>query len=330
MPNAASVVILYFIYQPVSYMADPEIIIFSAKGRDSLSPPQQKAIEAIALVRYIANLSPLSDEHLIQLCQTANYIGLTRRTCIDLHAGIIRNLPNLKGLSVYTTGIEWIDLIELQACNIVLKFLPDYSAITVAEHAIGLLLTLSRRIHLSDRKSRAEITHEVSLRGWELSGKKIGILGLGRIGYRIANLAKAFNMKVSYYDPKIDAYPEFSAVSFNQLIQQSDVVMLAASLNRENPVIITSEVLANMKQGVYIINPARPALVDNFAMLRAIQAGKVAGYAVDDNPFSLADLCDVELGRIVQTGHTAWYSNEAMERGTEMWIDNLVDLILNQ
>jgi lactate dehydrogenase-like 2-hydroxyacid dehydrogenase len=311
-------------------MADPEIIIFSAKGRDSLSDSQQKAVEAIATVQYIANLSPLADDRLIQLCQTANYIGLTRRTCIDLHAGIIRNLPYLKGISVYTTGIEWIDLVELQACNINLKFLPDYSAITVAEHAIGLLLTLARRIHLSDRKAKAEIAQNVSLRGWELSGKKIGILGLGHIGYRIANLAKAFSMQVSYYDPKHATHPEFRAVSFDQLIQQSDVVMLAASLNRENPVIITSEVLENMKQGVYIVNSSRPALVDNLAMIRSIKSGKVAGYAVDDNPFSLDDLQEVELGRIVQTGHTAWYSNEAMERGTEAWINNLVDLVRNQ
>jgi lactate dehydrogenase-like 2-hydroxyacid dehydrogenase len=303
-------------------MADPEIIIFSAKGRDSLSDSQQKAVEAIAKVKYIANLSPLSDDHLIQLCQKAKYIGLTRRTCIDFHAGIIRSLPHLKGISVYTTGIEWIDLVELQACNINLKFLPDYSAITVAEHAIGLLLTLSRRIHLSDRKARAEITQDVSLRGWELSGKKIG--------YRIAYLSKAFNMQVSYYDPKHATHPEFKAVSFDQLIQQSDVVMLAASLNRENPVIITSEVLENMNRGVYIINPARPALVDNSAMIKSIKSGKVAGYAVDDNPFSVDDLHNVEPGRIVQTGHTGWYSNEAMERGTETWINNLVDLVQNQ
>jgi lactate dehydrogenase-like 2-hydroxyacid dehydrogenase len=310
-------------------MADPEIIIFSAKGRDSLSDSQQKAVEAIAKVQYIANLSPLSDDQLIQLCQTVNYIGLTRRTCIDFHARIIRSLPYLKGISVYTTGIEWIDLAELQACNINLKFLPDYSAITVAEHAIGLLLTLSRRIHLSDRKARTEITQDVSLRGWELSGKKIGILGLGRIGSRIAHLAKAFNMQVSYYDPKSVAHPEFKAVSFDQLIQQSDVVMLSASLNRENPVIITSEVLENMKKGVYIINPARPALIDNSAIIRSIKSGKVAGYAVDDNLFSLDDLREVESGRIIQTGHTAWYSNEAMERGTETWINNLVDLVEN-
>lgn len=311
-------------------MADPETIIFSAKGKESLSQSQQKAIEEVATVQYIANLSPLPDDRLIQLCQTASYIGLTRRTCIDFHANIIRSLPHLKGISVYATGIEWIDLAELQACNISLKFLPDYSATTVAEHAIGLLLTLSRRIHLSDRKARAEITSSVSLRGWELRGKKIGILGLGRIGYRIARLAQAFGMQVSHYDPKNATHSEFSAVSFDQLIQQSDAVMLAASLNRENPIIITSEVIERMQQGVYIINPARPALVDNSAIVRAIKSGKVAGYAVDDNPFSLNDLCDVESGRILQTGHTAWYSNEAMERGTEMWVNNLICLVSKQ
>jgi phosphoglycerate dehydrogenase-like enzyme len=307
-------------------MTGSKIVIFSAKGRASLSVSQQKAIEAIANVTYIANLVPLPDEQLIDLCKSANYIGLTRRTCTDFHAKLIRSLPHLKGLSVYATGIEWIDLAELQACNVSLKLLPDYSATTVAEHAIGLLLTLSRRIHLSDRKAASEIDQGVSLRGWELSGKKIGILGLGRIGSRIAHLAKAFGMEVSYYDPKIKDHAEFNCVSFEQLIQQSDVVMLAASLNRENPVIITADVLRAMQQGVYIINPSRPALVEHQAILQEIRSGRVAGYAVDDNVFSLDELHSVEIGRILQTGHTGWYSNEAMERGTEMWINNLVDL----
>ncbi len=305
-------------------MIAPEIVIFSAQGRASLSALQQQAIESIAPVTYISNLSPLPDDQLVKLCYSANYIGLTRRTCTDFHHEIISRLPNLKGLSVYATGIEWIDLVALQAQNISLKFLPDYSGTSVAEHAIGLLLTLSRRIHLSDRKAAAELPPTVSLRGWELNGKKIGIVGLGRIGSRIAHLAKAFGMEVCYYDPNIEA--EFRAVSFAELIQQSDIVMLAASLNRENPLIVTSEVLRAMKPGVYVINPARPALVDNAGMLDAIRSGRVAGYGVDDTPFSLDELHSVEPGRILQTGHTAWYSDEAMERGTQMWIDNLVAL----
>jgi phosphoglycerate dehydrogenase-like enzyme len=307
-------------------MIAPEIVIFSAKGRASLSESQQQAIEAIAPVTYISNLTPLSDDRLVELCHSANYIGLTRRTCTDFHAGIIRRLPHLQGLSVYATGTEWLDLAALQAHNIALRFLPDYSCTTVAEHAIGLLLTFSRRIHLSDRKAAAEIPQTVSLRGWELSGKKIGIVGLGRIGSRIAHLARAFGMEVSYCDPNIEAHPEFKAISFSALIQQSDIVMLAASLNRENPVMITAEVLQATKPGVYVINPARPALVDNQAMLAAIRSSRVAGYGVDDNVFPLNELQSVELGRILQTGHTGWYSDEAMERGTAMWINNLVEL----
>jgi phosphoglycerate dehydrogenase-like enzyme len=285
-------------------MIAPEIVIFSAKGRASLSESQQQAIEAIAPVTYISNLTPLSDDRLVELCHSANYIGLTRRTCTDFHAGIIRRLPHLQGLSVYATGTEWLDLAALQAHNIALRFLPDYSCTTVAEHAIGLLLTFSRRIHLSDRKAAAEIPQTVSLRGWELSGKKIGIVGLGRIGSRIAHLARAFGMEVSYCDPNIEAHPEFKAISFSALIQQSDIVMLAASLNRENPVMITAEVL----------------------QATAIRSGRVAGYGVDDNVFPLNELQSVELGRILQTGHTGWYSDEAMERGTAMWINNLVEL----
>jgi phosphoglycerate dehydrogenase-like enzyme len=307
-------------------MTAPEIVIFSAKGRASLSEFQQQAIEAIAPVTYISNLTPLSDDRLVELCSSANYIGLTRRTCTDFHGGIIQRLPHLQGLSVYATGTEWIDLAALQAHQIALKFLPDYSGTTVAEHAIGLLLTFSRRIHLSDRKATAEIPQTVSLRGWELSGKKIGIVGLGRIGSRIAHLAQAFGMEVSYYDLNIETHPEFRAVSFPELIQQSDIVMLAASLNRENPMIVTAEVLQAMKQGVYVINPARPALVDNDAMLAAIRSGRVAGYGVDDNVFSGNELQGVEPGRILQTGHTGWYSDEAMERGTALWINNLVEL----
>jgi phosphoglycerate dehydrogenase-like enzyme len=304
----------------------PHIILFSAKGRDSLLPRQQQQIEAIATVTYIANLSPLPDDKLIHLCQSAHYIGLTRRTCQDFHTGIISNLPNLKGLSIYATGTEWIDLAALAQSNIALKLLPDYSRTTVAEHAIALLLTLSRRIHLSDRMAAHEISPSISLRGWELSGKQLGMVGLGRIGSRIATLAQAFEMEVSYCDPKV-MHPEFRSMSMAQLLHQSDVLILAASVDRSCPIILTAEVLSAVKRGIYIINPARPALVDNCAILRAIQSGIVAGYAVDDYVFSVDEMNGVERGRIVQTGHTAWYSNEAMERGTERWINNLVELV---
>jgi phosphoglycerate dehydrogenase-like enzyme len=178
-------------------MEKPNAIVFAAKGRESLSISQQSAIEKVAVVQYRAILSPLPDDQFIEICQTAEYIGLTRRACKDFHAGIIHNLPCLKGVSVYATGTEWMDVEELQTQQIAWRFLPDYSLTTVAEHAIGMLLTLSRRIHLSDRIAASELPSGISLRGWELSGKTVGIIGMGRIGSRIARLGSVLKVLLS-------------------------------------------------------------------------------------------------------------------------------------
>jgi phosphoglycerate dehydrogenase-like enzyme len=308
-------------------MEKPTAIVFAAKGKGSLSIAQQSAIEKVAGVQYRAILSPLPDDQFIEACQTAEYIGLTRRACKDFHAGIIHSLPCLKGVSVYATGTEWIEVKELQNQQIAWRFLPDYSLTTVAEHAIGMLLTLSRRIHLSDRIAAAELPSDISLRGWELSGKTLGIIGMGRIGTRIAKLAQVFGMQVIFHDPNVQTGLEFRKTPFLELIQQADVLMLAASVDRLHPVIMTAEVLSACKPGVYLINPARPALVDQNAILNAIQSGKISGYAVDDFVFSPDEIKRVKYGCILQTGHTGWYSNEAMARGTEMWINHLVELI---
>jgi phosphoglycerate dehydrogenase-like enzyme len=307
-------------------MEKPNAIVFAAKGKESLSIAQQSAIEKVARVQYRTILSPLPDDQFIEICQTAEYIGLTRRACKDFHAGMIHSLPCLKGVSVYATGTEWIDVTALQIQHIAWRFLPDYSLTTVAEHAIGMLLTLSRRIHLSDRIAAAQLPADISLRGWELSGKTIGIIGMGRIGTRIAKLAQAFGMQVIFHDPNVHAL-EFRKTPFLELIQQADVLMLAASADRHHPEILTAEVLGASKPGVYIINPARPDLVNKNAILSAVQSGKISGYAVDDFVFSPDEIKRVKYGSILQTGHTAWYSNEAMARGTEMWINHLVELI---
>lgn len=311
-------------------MVKSKVVVFSAKGRDSLSISQSEALENVALVTYISNLKPMSDDELVIKCKDAKYIALTRRTCLNFHSDIIKKLQKLKGLSVYSTGNEWIDMQSIKDNNIRFRFLPDYSQQTVAEHAIAMLLNMSRRMHLSDRIARDDLNHSVSIRGWELSQKKLGIIGLGRIGSRIAELAKAFGMKVSYYDLKIESSTSIDSSSFDDLIKNSDIIMLASSVDRSKPQLINAEVIHRMKSGVYIINPSRQELVDNNAIITAIKSKKIAGYAVDDYVFSSSELQELEHGRVLQTGHSGWYSNEAMEKGTEMWISNLIELVSNE
>ena len=310
----------------------PQVLIFSAKGRLSLSEHQALRLEHIANVRYETAVSCLADAELISLCSSTQYLGLTRRTTKNFHAEIIKKLPLLKGISIYATGTEWVDSQFLAAKKIELQFLESYCTLVVAEHSLAMLLNLSRRIHLSDRIARGDLPKTISLRGWELAGKKIGIIGMGNIGQRVALLAQAFGMEVAYYDPK----PKFDHISaqfhrrdFKTLLSESDVLILAASMDRMEPTIISTPEIILMKSTVYIVNSGRAELVDRDAMLQALYTKKVQGYAVDDYVYAPEQVAALENGRLLQTGHSAWYSNEAMERGTEQWINHIIEMVEN-
>ena len=308
----------------------PTLTLFAARGRNSLTLEQAHRLESVADVTYVTVLAPLTDSALIAHCRNAQLIGLTRRTCRDFHAGLIGELPHLRGLAIYATGSEWIDTAALAARQIELRVLADYSAQTVAEHALAMLLALARRTHLSDRVVRGDLPANISLRGWEVHGKRIGIVGFGRIGERIARLLQAFDAEITYHDPGVADHSDFRAHPLDDLLTTSDVVVLAASSERGRPPIIGAAEIAAMKHGAYLVNPARPQLVDATAVLQAIRARQLAGYAVDERVYSPEDLAMVESGRILQTGHTGWYSDEAMQRGCAQWINHLIELATQQ
>lgn len=302
------------------------VVLFSSKGRASLPEPLARRLEAVAQVRYQVTPALLPDDALIELCADADVVGLTRRACKDFHASLAERLPKLSGLAVYATGEEWVDKHALEKCRISLRLLPDYSAQSVAEHALAMLLGLSRRLHLSDRVVRGELPDSISLRGWELAGKNLGIVGLGRIGRRIAHLAEAFGMRIHYHDPAVAESAGYRSMVLDELLSSCPVVVLAASVQRGAPPLLGAGQLQTMPVGSYLINPSRPQLVDKAAVLAAIASRHLAGYAVDERVFSVDELAGLEHGRILQTGHTAWYSNEAMARGAEAWINNLIEL----
>jgi lactate dehydrogenase-like 2-hydroxyacid dehydrogenase len=239
-------------------------------------------------------------------------------------------MPYLRGIAVHTSGYDWIDLEALDRRNIAIAILPDYSTQTVAEHTWGMILTMSRRLHLSERVANGELPSFISLRGWELAGKTLGIIGFGRIGQAVARAAMGFSMRVIYYDKQDIKSDSGIAVDFDQVLSSSDVIVIACNHERGAPPLIDSYVIPKMKQGAYLINPARPALVDHVAVLHAIREKRLAGYAVDDRVFAREQLVDLEPGRIFQTSHTAWYSNEAINRGTRCWVDNLIALAQNR
>jgi phosphoglycerate dehydrogenase-like enzyme len=153
---------------------------------------------------------------------------------------------------------------------------------------------------------------------------------MGRIGQRVAQLLSAFGMTISYFDIQekgIDEPEYHQARSLDALVANADVLILTASMDRASPVIIGQAEIAHMKPGAVLLNAGRAELVDKAAIYQALKEKQIAGYAVDDYVFSAEEAQTLEHGRLLQTGHTAWYANEAMARGTEMWIQQLIEMI---
>ncbi|HEY6095923.1 MAG TPA: NAD(P)-dependent oxidoreductase [Gallionellaceae bacterium] len=299
----------------------------AARGRDSFSPAQLDALEGAGRLEVHTVTQRLSAEEMLALCRPAQIIGFTRRATLDFNSTVIDQLPGLRGVAVYATGYDWLDTDELERRSIRLALLPDYSTQSVAEHTLCLMLSMSRRLHLSDRVARNELPRSVSLRGFELCGKTLGIIGLGNIGRAVARLSQAFGMRILASDvaPQ-QPVPGVEMVAQARLLSQSDIVVLACNLWRGSGSVMGPAELTAMKPGALLINPARSALVNNDAVVQAIRQKHLRGYAVDDTAFCQAQLELVEHGRILQSAHTAWYSDEAMARGTQAWVDALVGL----
>lgn len=305
----------------------PRMVVMAAQGRGSFSAAQLRALEVAAETAFHAAPDRLSHDEMRGLCAEAEIIGFTRRATTDFDARLIDSLPGLRAVAVYATGSDWLDTETLAQRGIRLALLPDYSTRSVAEHTLGLMLSLSRRLHLSDRISRGELPRSISMRGFELAGKTLGIIGYGRIGQAVARLACAFGMRVLAHDIAVKPITqEVEHLSQRELLAASDMVVLACSLARGAAPLIDSHALANMKPGALLVNPSRSALVDNAAVLQAILKKHLRGYAVDDAVFDSEQLARIEHGRILQSAHTAWYSDEAMARGTQAWVDALIEL----
>lgn len=301
-------------------------IIISALGEKTFSKDQVDKLSSVLDVEFIIQSGSSTRSDFIEMAKDAEILAVTRRPLKDIDSEIIDSLPKLQGLVVYTTGCEWIDVDHLEKKGIKLSYLPHYATTPVAEHTLACMLLMGRRIHLSSDKIKNTIPQNTSLRGWDLKGKKLGIVGFGHIGQEVAKLSNAFGMNITYYDPIKTPSDIAEYESYTSLLSTSDVIAVTCSKVRNAPPIISYDELALVKKGAYIINTARADLVDNEAILEALNNKHLSGYTVDDEVPPLADEHLSDYGRVYQTGHTAWYSTEAIDRGTEEWTNNIVAL----
>ena len=196
-----------------------------------------------------------------------------------------RRHPKVKLVASRSSASDHLDLKAAARRGVVLARVPDYGAATVAEHTFALILGVTRRLrHCLDTKNRGRGATE-RLRGLELRGKTLGVVGTGRVGSMVLSIGKAFGMECVAFDRKADAELAekigFRYVSLDKLLRCSDIVTLHVPLNPRTRHLLSAKRLARGKPGFILINTARGALVDIDALLAGLNSGQVGGVGLD-------------------------------------------------
>ncbi|MEE8600446.1 NAD(P)-dependent oxidoreductase [Euzebya tangerina] len=305
----------------------PRVVIASRQGRAGLERHGLSDLEAVADLRFLSAESTIPTEEAIFGLRDAEIVAVTPLVSPDWNDRLLGALPNLRAISLHATGYDFIDIARLSEYDVKLTVLGEYSTRAVAEHTIGMLLALARRIHLANDRSRGLVAHEVSLRGFELAGRTLGVIGLGRIGSVVARLALAFDMEVVATDRHERTVDGVTMVDFDELLSRSHCVAITASMDHDAQPIIGRAELSRLPKGAVVVNTSRSGLVDTEAIAGALRSRHLRGYAVDDaifDPLEHGDL--LREGRVMQTGHSAWWADEALDRGSRHWVESLCAL----
>jgi D-3-phosphoglycerate dehydrogenase len=221
----------------------------------------------------------LSHEELLAVI--SEYDALIVRSRTKVTEEIIAAAKNLKVIGRAGTGLDNIDVEAAQRANIKVLNAPGANATAVAELTVGLMIALAR--DLPSAVSAAASGKKVKSYGTELAGKTLGIIGYGRIGRLVAHLALAFGMRVLAYDivtPE-QVEPGVQMTSLEALVGDSDFVSLHVPLTEQTRGLVSAELLERFKVGSFLVNTARAELVDEVAIVRALESGRLRGYAAD-------------------------------------------------
>ncbi|MAG02052.1 hypothetical protein CMI42_01840 [Candidatus Pacearchaeota archaeon] len=226
----------------------------------------------------------------------------------------LERFPNLRFILTMSTGFDHVDLEYCKERDIVVSNIPSYSEESVGEHVFALLLAMSKKIPESLIKAENVGLDPKRIRGFELKGRTLGVIGGGHIGLKVIRIAKGFGMKVKVYDVVFneEASKElgFEYVELGELIEESDVISLHAPYN-DNTYHLLKDNLSRVKEGCVIINTARGELIDHDVLIELLKSGRIsAGLDVFEED-RLGEL--INLDNVILTPHNAANTKEARE-----------------
>ena len=262
------------------------------------------------------------------------YDGLIVRSATKVTKEIIESAKNLKILGRAGAGVDNIDLISAKEKKILVMNTPGGNTNATAEHTLALLLSLSRKISKADTSTHKGEWAKKNLKGNEIKGKTIGIIGFGNVGRRFAEMCKALGLKVlivskSFNNVK-DLYPDYESCNLNVALEQADIISFHCKPNFDGSSVISSKELNLMKNTALIINTARGNLVSEVDLCEAIKENKIGGAAIDvfeTEPATNNALFGLE--NILLTPHIAASTSEAQVIVAEMVANQFVEYFLN-
>lgn len=292
----------------------PNYNIFVSDGLDTRG---QSILRDTATVEYRDSTSP---EDLLNAI--AEYDALIVRGQTKVTAAVMDAASRLKVIGRAGVGVDNIDLDAAKKHNITVVNAPASTTIAVAELAMAMILAVARDIPRADATMKKGDWLKKQFEGAELSGKTLGIIGFGRIGIEVSRRANAFGMSVIIYDPNVSEHElehgNAEPVSLQDLFAWSDFISLHLPLNVQTRDLIGPQAFSQMKDGVRIVSTARGGIIDEAALLEALNSGKVAGAALDvfeKEPPGLTEL--VSHPRVIATPHIGAQTAEAQSRAAE-------------
>ncbi len=246
---------------------------------------------------------------------------------------VFAGLKNLKFISIYGVGYDWIDIDEANKNGVIVSTTIGSNSEAVAEHTWGMILNLSKRISELERKTRA--TGENSVKdylGLEVFRKTIGIIGLGEIGKRVARIAMGFDMRIIGTNKSGKNVDGVEIVDIDYLLKNSDVITLCVPLDASTENIIGENELKIMKDNVILVNTSREKLVNKKAVLKALSNKKLFGYGIETEIFDPIPPSDeyFKYPNVLLTPHNAWNTKESKENNFRIILENVKAFLENK
>ena len=290
----------------------------------------EKGIENLKEVAEVVVDTSITPEELIKTINEYNGIIVRSRTKVTKE--VIENADNLQIIARAGVGVDNIDLDAATEKGIMVVNSPESTSITVAEHTMGLLLTLARKLSIADKSVKEGKWEKKKFMGVELRNKTLGVIGMGRIGSQVVNRCKAFEMDAVAYDPylpeEVATQMGVELTDLETVLKKADFITIHVPLTPETKHLISYNEFETMKDTAFITNCARGGIIDEDALYDALKNEKIGGAALDvyEEEPPAEDSKLFELDNIVLTPHIAASTKEAQRDAAIIVADEIIDL----